>query len=371
VVPGTATQIVYDESGDQTSNNNLNGTNPDPTTTDGATTPNGGISDGVANPDADGKDPGTGSDPTANNTNQGENTGANAGTKPGGGEVTVFTIAATPLNGPDGQPGATGPTNNNDDFTNKSIVVPENTSPSASIDPAAITFNNTVQNTSGGEQVISLLPTPPATATDLANGTKVTITAGSQTATYTYNPATGFTFDSGSAGISATNPVDVTVPAGGTANYTVEVDLPSSPQLVGYPVPITAFVDTGNDGSPTGDPSNITIDRLYTNYLGLLKEARILEANGTTEVIPFTTLQENLSPAATPGRIIEYRITYRNISTSGGTNSVTLPANTLVITENGTTGGNTWFSTTLDPKYPTTGGNGSAAGNQCHSHNWH
>lgn len=353
VVPGTATQIVYDESGDQTSNNGLDGINPDPTTAGGATTPNGGISDGVANPGADGTDPGTGNDPTANNTNQGQDSGANAGTKPGGGEVTVFTIAATPLNGPYGQPGATGPTNNNDDFTNKSIVVPANTSPSDNIDPASTTFINTVQNTSGGQQVISLLPTPPATASDLPDGTLVTITAGSQTATYTYNPTTGFTFVSGSAGISATNPVDVTVPAGETANYTVAVDLPSVLQLIGYPVPITAFVDTGNDGSPTGDPSNTTIDRLYTNYLRLNKEARILEADGTTQVVGFTTDQTDLSAAATPGRIIEYRITYTNISTSGGTGSVTLPANSLVITENGTAGGNTWFNTTLDSKYPT------------------
>lgn len=353
VVPGTATQLVYDESGDQTSNNNLNGTNPDPNTAGGATTQNGGISDGVPNPSADGTDPGKGNDPTANNTNQGQDTGANVGTKPGGGEVTVFTIAATPLNGPNGQPGATGPTGNNDDFTNKSIVVLAGTSPSVSIDPDAITFDNTVQNTSGSQQVISLLPTTPDTATDLIDNVKVTITAGGQTAVYTYTSAGGFVFvPAGSTGTTATSPVKVTVTASGTANYSVTVDLPSSPQLKGYPVPITAFVDTANDGSPTGDPSNITIDRLYTNYLSLLKEARILEANGTTEVVGFTTQQSALVGIATPGRIIEYRITYRNISTTGGTGSVSLPANNLVITENGTANGNTWFSTTIDSKYP-------------------
>ncbi len=364
VVPGTATQLVYDESGDQTPNNGLDGTNPDPTN-GGTTAANGGVTPGVADPAADGVDPGTGNDPTnTGNTNQGPDTGTNSGTKPAGGEVTVFTIAATPLNGPDAQPAAVGPTNNNDDFTNKSIVLPPNLDPALALTDAqtgVVTFQNTVQNTSGGTQTISLVPTPPAVPGALPTNTIVTIDADGSgpgsPVTFTYN---GTTFTT--TGAVPT----VTLTAGATTTYTVTVDLPglaAGSQLTGYPVPITAFVDQGAAGLDAGDPSNTTIDRVYTGYLNLVKEARILEANGTTEVVGFTTNQATLSPAATPGRIIEYRITYTNISTGqgSGANNGLLPANSLVITESGIAGTNNWFSSTLDPVYPTPA-NGSASG---------
>jgi hypothetical protein len=369
VVPGTATQIVYDESGDQTSNNGLDGTDPNPTTNTGITPDTGGITDGVANPTKDGTDPGTGTNPTDDGTtNKGNDTGTGAGTKGKGGEDNVLIIAATPLNGPNGKPGATGPTGTNDDFTNKSIVVPPKNPDDTLTDDETtpITFNNTVKNTSGSQQIISLLPTPPATPGDLIDGTKVTIKdASGNTAKYIYTKANGFTFDSGTGGTSATNPIKVTVAAGDVANYEVIVDLPAAPQLQGFPVPITAFVDVNSDGKPAGEPSNITIDRVYTNYLKLEKKARLLEADGKTPVFPttdktYTTDQAALSASAKPGRIIEYQITYTNISTTGGSDSVILPANNLVITENGT-GSNTWFDTTVDPKYPTPG-TGSAEG---------
>jgi hypothetical protein len=365
VVPGTPTQIVYDESGDQTSNNGLDGVNPaDPTLPAGG----GGITDGIADPTRDGSDPGN---------NSGTDGGGN-GTSPKGGEDTIVSFAATPLNGPAGQPGATGPTGtNNDDFTNKSIVIPAGIGPLMplkDVETPAKTFDNTVQNTSGGSQVISLVPTAPIAATvptdlPLPIGTLVTIsnatptTAATITATYRYNGTT-FVFDSGTGGTSATVPVRLTIPAGGTANYQTIVDLPGSTadvpvlQFKSYPVPIVAFIDGGStpNGLPdTAEPSNITIDRLYTNYLQLYKEARMLENDGT----PVTGLagtfgidQAALSAAATPGRIIEYRITYRNVSSTGGTGSALLPANNLVITENGSAGSNTWGETTLDPKYP-------------------
>jgi hypothetical protein len=365
VVPGTSTQIVYDESGDQTSNNGLDGADPDPS---GANAGTGGITDGKANPTVDGTDPGA-YDPNNPATQDPTNPATNKGTDPStgktkGGEDTVYSIAATPLNGPNGKPGATGPTGTNDDFTNKSIVVPAGKDPSVDltdVETTPVTFDNTVQNTSGSSQVISLLPTPPATPGDLKDDTKVTITdpaTGGQTATYTYTAAGGFVPSGGT-----TTPVKITVPAGGTANYKVTVDLPIAPQLKGYPVPITSFVDVNNDGQPAGEPSNVTIDRVYTNYLELKKEARILESNGTTEVVGFTTNQATLGPAATPGRVIEYRVTYTNISTTGGTDSVILPANNLVITENGSTGNNTWFTLTLDRTYPTPAtGTGASTG---------
>lgn len=360
IVPGTSTQIVYDESGDQTNNNGLDGANPSVTPVN-----NGGISDGVANPALDGVDPGTGTDPTnAGTTNKGVDSGAGSGTKPAGGEVTPYTIAATPLNGPLTKPAAVGPTDTNDDYTNKSIVTPVGLPPTTLLTDAQtipFTFDNTAQNTSGSSQVISLLPTPPVIVAALPDNTKVTITDPATTisATYNYTSAGGFVFVSGTGGTTKDIPVKLTIAAGATADYKVTVDLPGNvPQFQGFPVSVTAFVDVNGDGLPGADPSNITIDRLYTNYLRLDKEARMLEADGVTPVTgaagTFTRVQADLSAAASPGRVIEYRITYKNISTSGGTNSVTLPANTLVITENGSTGTNNWFVSTLDPKFPGT-----------------
>jgi hypothetical protein len=358
VVPGSSTQVVYDESGDQTSNNGLNGTNPDPNN-GGASSTTGGITDGVADPTKDGRDPGTGNDPTnTGTTNIGPDTGVGSGTNTLGGEDTIYTIAATPLNGPNGLPGATGPTGTNDDFTNKSIVVPAGKAPGdllTNLETTPVVFTNTVQNTSGGLQAIALLPTAPTTATALPDNTKVTLTdpVTGKTATYVYTAATGFTFDSGT-GTTAAQPLSLTIPGGGTANYTTTIDLPGNvAQLQEFPVPVTAFIDVNNNGNPTNEPSNLTINRLYTNYLSLLKEARILEADGTTVVVPFTTAQATLSPAALPGRILEYRITYKNIATPAAGTSTSLAANTLVISEQGISAqGNNWATSTLDSKYP-------------------
>ncbi len=357
VVPDSSTQVVYDESGDQTSNNGLNGINPD-STNGGATNTTGGITDGVADPTKDGRDPGTGNDPTnIGTTNIGPDTGTGSGTSTLGGEATVFAIAATPLNGPNNLPGATGPTGTNDDFTHKSIVVPAGKDPDVLLTDAETTpviFTNTVQNTSGGLQAIALLPTAPTTATALPDDTKVTLTdlVTGNTATYNYTAATGFTFVSGT-GTTATQPLSLTIPGGGTA-YTTTIDLPGGvAQLQEFPVPVTAFVDVNGDGNPANEPSNLTIDRLYTNYVSLLKEARILEADGTTEVVGFTTVQASLSPAALPGRILEYRITYKNIAAPAAGTSTSLAANTLVISEQGTSAqGNNWAASTIDPKYP-------------------
>lgn len=355
----TATQIVYDESGDKTPNNGLDGANPDPTT-GGVPAANGGITNGKADPTADGTDPGSGNtgSPTAANTNTGTDGNGN-GSKTVGGEDNVYVIAVTPLNGPKNLPEATGPSGTtNDDFTNKSIQGINKPSDKSLTDAETpiVTFENTVENTSGSPQDITLLPTPPTGKDTLIDGTKVTITANGQTASYTYT-AGAFVPDSGT-----TAPVKVTVsvvdpsdPTKGFAQYTVQVDLPGEvSQFIGYSVPITAFVDVNNDKLPDGEPSNITIDRVYTNYLKLQKEARLLETDGTTPVAgtagSFTTDPKALAAAATPGRVIEYRITYTNVSINGGKNSVTLPANDLTITEDGAKAPNNWFNLTYDPQ---------------------
>jgi hypothetical protein len=375
VVTGTATQLVYDESGDQTPNNGLNGADPNPTQTPAD---NGGITDGIANPTRDGIDPGPGTDPTAGTTNQGTDTVTPNSTKPIGGEVTVITIAAAPLTGTvdaDGttsRPGAVGPTNNNDDFTNKAVALPAGLDPATPLTNAqtsAVTFNNSVQNTSTASQTISLAPVPPATATDLPDQTTVTIdpdgpTGPATPVIFTYNQATNTFTPTG------TTPT-VTLPANGVQNYTVAVDLGNNAtQLTAYPVTIAAFIDRDNNGRPDAtDPSNLTIDRLYTGYVRLEKDARILEDADNNPATPFTpvagtagsytTDQTALSAAATPNRVIEYRIRYSNISTpvpsSPAQFNVGLPARSLVITEDGTTAVNNWFPATRDPVYTGTG----------------
>ncbi len=357
----TATQIVYDESGDQDSNNKLVGANPD-----GITDESGGINSGVADPTKDGIDPGTGTDPTAAT--------ANTGTDPAsgdlGGETTVYTIASAPFTGPDGAPEAAGPNpdpDKNKDYTNQSIVLPPGLDPATALTDAQtpdVVFENTVKNVSAASQTISLIPTLPASfgpnEAALPDGSTVTIDpdgAGSL-------PAVTYTYSGGSFTTSGSAP-SVSVPAGGSQDYTVTVNLPSGAQLTGYPVVINAFVDGDSDGVlDANEPSNQTIDRYYTGYVRLLKDARILEADGSplATISNFTTDEVVLGQEAQPGRIIEYRIRYENISVGSASDPADnkyLSANELTIVEDGDDGTNTWFQTTVDRAAPVTSGNGS------------
>jgi hypothetical protein len=335
VVPGTPTQIVYDESGDNVSNNGLDGTDPNSTTNPSVPT---GITKGIADPNDPDPSGGINADPTTKNT----------GTTPGG-ESTVFIIAGGLTNGPKNAPDAVGPSNNNDDFTNKSVVLPVGLDPAVQLTDAqtpAVVFDNTLKNGSPVPQIITLMPDKPAAGT-IPDGTTVTIDPD--------GPGSGapvvFTLTGGVYTLPAgVFPPTVSVAGNGTVPYTVAVNLGGpADQLKEYPITITAFVDTDGDRTPdTDEASNKTIDRLYTGYVKLLKEARILD--GTTEVVGFTSDTALLSPALRPKRIIEYRITYTNISSAAptGSTSVTLPANSLTITEDGTAAPNTWFATTKD-----------------------
>ena len=359
--PGAGGLPVYDESGDQ---NPSNYSGPVGNMTPGAASTNGilptdatavlaNIIDGVANPITQGID-------TNNN---------NTGTGPGGEDnQLIISVATTPttgvLNGPVGVANATGPDGtNNTDFTNKSSFIPAGTSPGSTIDPAPVTFSNTVQNDTGATATVTLAPTVPANKFDLPTGTKVTITNGGNSAVYQYSQtaAIPFTLISGNP-ISIPN---VATGATGTVNYGVEVDLPAGTKLStdtlpdytgdtewGYPVPITATI---------GSATNITIDRVYTGFLQLLKFSQILKGTGP-DVIG-NQGSYNSTPAYTnpvtgvlidpvpgtpdeartpyPGNIIQYEIRYKNISTSQtgsgtGTGNVILQAQNVVITEDGT-----------------------------------
>jgi len=350
---------VYDESGDQRPSN-YNGTIFPGTDTNGDgvpdTLPPASVDDGYINTPSS---PETGTDSTGNNT--GDTTDL-------GGEANVFIINTFALlNGPNGQPAAVGPTNNNDDFTNKSAIVPANTAPGTTINPAAVTFTNTVRNDGSQPANISLLPTPPSTAGDLLNGTTVLITSGGASATYTYS-GTAFTFTSGTGTVggnpvSGTNPVriDAVAASGGIGSYTVSVDLPAGTSLStdtskGYPVPIIGFIDSNSNGLADDATTNTTIDRVYTGFLRLVKYSRILDSTGAVltgaratqsdfETTPVVGTGTSTPRNPLAGEIIEYEIRYKNIvAETTGTNNINLSVTNLVITEDGTGPNGNWAS---------------------------
>ncbi|MCC5668807.1 hypothetical protein LC653_34385 [Nostoc sp. CHAB 5784] len=326
-----ASPLLFDDSGDQ------NPDNIDPTTGAFPTTPDAGY---------------YATTPTNIDTGN-NNQGANSVT----GNVNRYTVsvaaANSVLNGPNNAPDATGLTGNNDDFTNKSSFVPPNTSPGSRLDPQSVGFTNTIKNNGTATNDITIVPTAPATFTDLPNLTKVTVSYNSQSAVYTYDSGTGaFTIATGNTPIKVSG-----VLAGASVNYGVEVDLPANTQLStdtgkGFPVFITALIDTDNDGIvDAGEVNNISIDRVYTGFLKLLKVSRVLQGTGPA----VGTGQDNFesTPAfngtdpnsgvpdvprnPAPGNIIEYQIRYTNISDAqAGTGNVILNADKVVITEDGT-----------------------------------
>lgn len=273
-------------------------------------------------------------------------------------QITVAEPAQV-FNGPNDTPQAQGPTDNNDDFTNVSTPIPPGTPQTAPIDPDPTPITNTIQNGSATDTVpLTILPTPPDNLGDLPPGTKVTITTiptdpatPPESATYIYDPVTGtYTYDPTAPTNAGTGPNDpvITEPIapGGIVDYTVTVDLPpNTPQVEDFPITTVVFQDVDKDGTPDpNEPQNETIDRVYTGFLKLMKEARILAADGTTVLQDYTTDQALLSPQFKPGNLIEYRVTYMNIAPEvpAGSGSVTLTASEVVIVEDGKTGGNTW-----------------------------
>ena len=342
--PSPTPQVIYDESGDQNPNNfNDDGTLPD------------------AGGDASGSEytPGT-DDGIADSANQGTDTNNdNTGLGPDG-EVNVIALTPTTddiLNGSQDTPNAIGPTSDNDDFTNKSTPTPPaGTDPTDTFDPDPVVFDNSLSNpaTTGFIAETTIEPIAPSEAEaaggdagaygldgDIPDNTEVTITnpANGDSATYTYTAAGGFVINVGDT------PVNVgDVAAGTEVDYQVTVNLPAgTAQLEDVSIPVIAFPDDDPVGTPgyTGETTNnITIDRLYTGFMSLVKEARILAEDGTTEVEGFTT-----TPAqnAAPGQFIEYRISYENISQSAtGLGSITLTANNFILLEDGSTLPNNW-----------------------------
>ena len=373
--------VVLDESGDQNPSNfndDGNGRSPQTTTSnDGGTTLYYGYAINT---------------PGAANIDPGSNTGTGAAGEFD--EVTVSIAAEATsaiLNGPgeylnlgiEPAPDALGKlfladtatADDNHDFQNLSTNTPAvadltNDGVDGNVDteynPDSKKFNNSVQNNSGGTTAIDVVLEPISPGYDglggadgdLPNNTQVTIeydNAGTtETALYTYNASTGeFTTNDTPITISGIDPDEI-------VDYIVRVDLPTGTQLStsyvdgdpanelngGYPVPIVAYTDPGDDGldltitddTDTDDSYNITINQVYTGFLQLDKTATII---GLTNPEDPNSAIDEVDRDPIPGDIIQYDITYTNISeevTSTEIGSIALTADDLKIIEDGTTG---------------------------------
>ena len=238
---------------------------------------------------------------------------------------TTLTQVGSVLIGPSGAPAAVGPTNTDDDYTNKAV----NTG-IAGVAPGGVTtangqlvFVNTVQNTGNANDTFTIdAPTVPAGFT-----VEVSTDGGS---TYTT--------------VSGGGSVSVAINFGATANISVRVTEPSGKTvLTGYDTILRAT------SANTPAANNKTIDRLYTGFVRLDKAFTV--ANGTG-------VGGATDPV--PGAVITYNITYTNVSTSNGdANCVKLTASNVVVTEDGLAGTNNWGTYTTNSGSPSDSGSGT------------
>ena len=266
-------------------------------------------------------------DATSNNGdgNADFNEGYVAGAGHGVIQQTTLSQIGSVLIGPSGAAGAVGPTDNNDDYTNKSA----NTG-IAGVAPGGVTtalgqlvYVNTVQNTGNTSDTFTLdAPTVPAgftveISTTGIGGPYTTVSGGGSVSL-----AIGF-------GASANIHVRITEPAGNTV-------------LTGFDTVIRAT------STATPAASNRTIDRLYTGFVRLVKSYTVSNATGVGGATD-----------PVPGAVITYNITYENISTSNGDAScVKLTAQNVVITEDGLAAPNNWGTFTTHTGTPSDTGSG-------------
>lgn len=241
-------------------------------------------------------------------------------------QPTLLQQVGNVLIGPFGQPAATGPGNSdNTDFTSRSV-----TTGIAGIAPCAgpptpacstnaggfIIFANTVRNTGNSTDTFTLTaPTVPAGFT-VAVGT---------------NPAGPFTTISGGGSF-----VLAPLARNTNADIYVRVDAPAGQAILNG---FDSIVQAASGNTPAN--TNRTIDRLYTGFVRLDKSVTVVDAS------------DNPS-AAIPGATIVYQITYTNVMAAppAGSNSSALTATGLVITEDGSAGGNNWATFTTQVTSP-------------------
>jgi len=228
---------------------------------------------------------------------------------------TLLTQVGSVLLGPSGAPAAVGPTDNNDDYSNKSVS-PAAIAGRSHLDTlasaASVDFTNTVQNTGNADDTFTF--------------TAPTVPAGFTVALST-NGGTSFTTLSG--GGSTT----LAVAFGASANVIVRVTAPAGSAVLqtgGFGVTVRAT------SALTPAQSNDTRDNLYTGFLKLVKSVLVFNSTGVGG-----------ASDPVPGADIEYSITYSNVSTGGGgAGCVDLVASNVVISEDGNAAPNNWGTTT-------------------------
>jgi hypothetical protein len=266
-------------------------------------------------------------DATSNNgdSNANFNETYSAGLGHGVIQQTPLKKVGAVLIGPSGAPAAVGPTDNNDDYSNKAV----NTG-IAGVAPGGVTtasgqivYTNTIQNTGNTSDTFTIdAPTVPAGFTvevsTNGGGSYTTVSGGGST-------TLAIAFAS-----SANILVRVTEPAGKTV-------------LTGY----DSIIRATSVSTPAGN--NKTIDRLYTGFVRLDKAFSV--ANGTGV---------GAATDAVPGAVITYTITYTNVSTSNGdANCVKLTASNVVVTEDGLSAPNNWGTYTTNSGAPSDSGTGA------------
>jgi hypothetical protein len=240
-------------------------------------------------------------------------------------QITTLVQIGSVLIGPSGASGATGPTDQNNDYTNKSV----NTG-IAGVAPGGLTtasgqlvYVNTIQNTGNANDTYALdAPTVPAGFT-----VEISTDGGSTWAT-----------------VSGGGSVSLALGFGASANINVRITEPAGQAvLTGYDTVIRAT------STVTPAANNKTINRLYTGFVQLDKGSSVSNSTGVGGAAD-----------PVPGAVITFTINYTNISTSNGdANCVKLTANNLVITEDGMAAPSTWGTYTTNSGTPSDSGSGS------------
>lgn len=225
-------------------------------------------------------------------------------------QLTTLGGSGGVLNGPALAPGAVGPNNNNDDYTNLStnegIYVPAG---GVTTRADSVVFVNTVINTGSLNDTFRLTAAAPA-------GLTVEI---SKDLGLTYTNVTGG------------GHVDLPVLFNLTGTYWVRVTVPAGqPVLTAYDVVIRAT------SQATPGVHNDTIDRVYTGFVRLDKTVTVTNETGVGGLTD-----------PVPGAILNYDIKYTNISSGGGDPAnKRLIATSIEIIENGNAAPNNWGTTT-------------------------
>ena len=214
-------------------------------------------------------------------------------------QATALSAVGGVLLGPSGQPGAVGPTDTNDDYTNRSVntgiatVAPGGSTTAA----GTVVFTNTVQNTGQANDTYTL------TAPSVPAGFTVEVSANGLGTDYVTVSGGGSTTLAVAYGSTATILVRITAPSGNTV-------------LTAYPTVIHAA--SLNTPATTND----TVDRLYTGYLQLTKSQTVANATG-----------RGGATDPVPGATIAYVVGFDNVTSSGGTNNSTISASSIVLTD--------------------------------------